>query len=62
MYPAVSSVTADILCIPCTSAPVKRVFSTAGHATGGKQNRLSSKNLECEILVRKRITSIVNTN
>ena len=53
MYPALSSLACDILSIPCSSAPVERVFSIAGHATTGRRNRLSDKNLEREIIIRK---------
>lgn len=52
-YPLLSAVAVDILAIPATSAPVERVFSTAGESTVGKRNRLSDKNLECEVLLRK---------
>ena len=52
-YPTLSSVAVDILSIPCSSAPVERVFSTAGNATTGKRNRLTDQNLEREVLIRK---------
>ena len=35
-YPLLSAVAVDILAIPATSAPVERVFSTAGESTVGK--------------------------
>ena len=35
-YPLLSSVAIDILSIPGSSAPVERVFSTAGDSTIGK--------------------------
>ena len=40
--------------IPATSAPVERVFSTAGESTAGKRNRLSDRYLEREVLIRKK--------
>ena len=49
-YPLISAVAVDILAIPATSAPVERVFSSAGESTAGKRNRLSDKNLEREVL------------
>ena len=52
-YPLLSSVAVDILTIPASSAPIERVFSTAGESTAGKRNRLSDRNLECEILLRR---------
>ena len=54
MYPLLSSLAFDILSIPASSAPIERVFSTAGEATSGKRNRLTDKNLvECEVLLCK---------
>ena len=52
-YPAMASVAFDVLTIPGSSAPVERVFSTAGHATMGKRNRLTDQNLEREVIIRK---------
>ena len=52
-YPILSLVAVDILSIPCSSAPVEHVFSTAGNATTGKRNRLTDQNLEHEVLIRK---------
>ena len=52
IYPTLSSVAFDILCIPGSSAPVERVVSIAGHATTGKRNRLSGKNLEHQIMIK----------
>ena len=52
-YPILSNVCVDLLSIPASSAPVERTFSTAGESTLGKRNRLSGKNLEREILLRK---------
>lgn len=52
-YPLLSLIALDILVIPASSAPVERAFSTAGESTSGKRNRLASKNLEREILLRK---------
>ena len=51
-YPLLSSVAIDILCIPGSSAPVERVFSTADDSTIGKRNRLSDHNLEWEVLLK----------
>lgn len=52
-YPLLSSVTIDTLSIPGSSAPVERVFSTAGDSTIRKRNRLSDHNLEREVLLKK---------
>ena len=53
LYPLLSTLAMDIMCVTGSSAPVERAFSTAGEATTGKRNRLASKNLEREILIRK---------
>ena len=52
-YPTLSTLAIDTLIIPGSSAPIERVFSTAGNATTGKRNRLADKNLEREVLIRK---------
>ena len=43
----------DMLVIPASSAPVERVFSTAGVVTSGRRNCLQDKNLEPEVLIKK---------
>lgn len=48
-----SQIAIDLLMVPGSSAPVERTFSTAGDACSGKRNRLTDKNLEREILIRK---------
>ena len=53
IYPTLTSVAFDILCIPGSFAPVERVFSIAGHVTTGKRNRLLGKNLEHENIMIK---------
>ena len=52
-YPLLSTVALDLLTIPGSSAPIERAFSTAGESTSGKRNRLTAKNLEREVLLRK---------
>ena len=52
-YPLLSSVAINNLIILGSSAPVERVFSTAGDSTIGKRNRLSDHNLEREVLLKK---------
>ena len=52
-YPLLSNVAVDLLCIPASSAPIERTFSTAGESTSGRRNRLADKNLERETLLRK---------
>lgn len=43
----------DILTISASSAPIERVFSTAGHVLSGKRNRISGQNHEGEVLIKK---------
>jgi len=52
-YPIIAPVACDILCVPPSTAPVERVFSTSGESTSGKCNRLTDNNLEREVLLRK---------
>lgn len=52
-FPLLSALALDLLCMPASSAPIERVFSTAGESSVGKRNRLSDLNLEREVLIRK---------
>ena len=52
-YSLLSNIAIDLLCIPASSASVERIFSTAGESTSAKRNRLSDKNLEREIIIRR---------
>lgn len=52
-YPLLSFIGLDVLAVPASSAPIERVFSTAGDSTIGKRNRLTDKNLEREVLLKK---------
>ena len=52
-YPLLSIAAQDILAIPASSAPVERVFSTAGVATSGRSGRLSGENLETKVLLQR---------
>ena len=49
-YPPIAC---DILCVPSSTAPIERVFSTSGESTSGKCNRLTDYNLEREALLQK---------
>ena len=53
IYPDIANIAFDVLTIPASSAPVERVFSTAGHVSAGKRNRLSGVKLEREVLIKK---------
>ena len=51
--PLLAPLALDVLAVPASSAPVERVFSTAGIASGGKCNSLSGVHLEQRVMWRK---------
>ena len=51
-YPLLSLLAQEIFAIPASSAPVERVFSTAGIAASGRSARLSGENLETKVLLQ----------
>ena len=53
-YPLLASLAYDLLCIPASSAPVERVFSTAGLISSGRRNRISDKNFGARDHVKKK--------
>ncbi len=55
-YPLLASLAFDVLSIPASSAPVERVFSTAGLVSSGRRNRLSDRNLEREIMLKRNMS------
>ena len=55
-YPALSTTAQDMLCIPASSAPVGRVFSTAGIACSGRSSRFSGLSLEVKVLLQRNRT------
>ena len=52
-YPLLSIFAWGVLVIPALSAPVERIFSTAGEACVGRRNRLTDSNLETEVLIKR---------
>ena len=52
-YPSLSSVAYNLLVIAASSAPIERVVSTTGEPCIRKHNRLSGKQLEREVLLKK---------
>ena len=52
-YSLLSNIAIGLLCIPALSASVERILSTTGESTSAKRNRLSDKNLEREIIIRR---------
>ena len=53
LFRELASYAISTLTVPASSAPVERVFSTAGESTTGRRNRLSRANLEREVLLRR---------
>ena len=52
-FPILAPFAIDLLVIPASSAPVERVFSTAGIITSGRRNRLTGFNLEREVFIKR---------
>jgi hypothetical protein len=52
-YTILSPFAIGILSAPAALTAVERIFSTAGEATSGRRNRLTSENLEREVLLKK---------
>ncbi|KAF4530311.1 hypothetical protein B566_EDAN017646 [Ephemera danica] len=50
-YPTISKLAKRYLCIPATSAPSERVFSTAGNIITAKRNCLAPENVEMLIFI-----------
>ena len=62
LYEPLASYAIDNMVIPASSAPVERVFSTAGESTQGRRNKLAAKNLETEVLLRRNCQYITIDN
>jgi hypothetical protein len=52
-YPKLALIACDLLATPTSTAPVERIFSSAGETSKGKRNRLSEKNVERETFLRR---------
>ena len=52
-FPILAPFAIDLLVIPASSAPVERMFSTAGIVTSGRRNRLTGHNLEREVFIKR---------
>ena len=52
-YPLLSKVAVDVVVVPVLSAPIERVFSTAGETCIGRRNRLADANLEREVMLKQ---------
>lgn len=54
-FPALAEVARAYLCTPCTSVDSERLFSTAAHVVDEKRNRITSKNAEMLIFIKKNL-------
>ena len=52
-YPLLASLARQILCVPATSVPAERVFSTAGLTITQKRCSLSTDNVDMLIFLQK---------
>lgn len=48
-YPILCSIAWEVLSVPATSAPIERVFSHAGIASGGRRSRINPDLLNAEL-------------
>jgi len=44
-YPTLSKIARDFLCVPASSAPVERIFSSSGNIVTAKRNRLDEESI-----------------
>ena len=56
MFPLVAKVAKRVLCIPATSVPSERVFSTAGDIVTQQRSRIKPKNVDMLIFLKKNLT------
>lgn len=54
-FPALAQAARTYLCAPCTSVDSERLFSTAGNIIDEKRNKLSAKNAEMLIFIKKNL-------
>ncbi len=54
-FPALAEGAQAYLCTPCTSMDSERLFSTAAHVVAEKRNRLTSKNAQMLIFIKKNL-------
>ena len=52
-YPLLSKVAVDVVVVSVSSAPIERVFSTAGETCIGRRNRPADANLEREVMLKQ---------
>ena len=60
-FPTVAVVAKSVLCVPATSVPSKRIFSSSGLLLNKLRNRLSSDIVDCIIFLNKNKVNVVAT-
>lgn len=54
-FPALAQAARSYLCAPCTNVDSKQLFSTAGNTVDEKRNKLSAKNVEMLLFIKKNL-------
>ena len=60
IYPNLSKTVKHFFCVPATSVPSERIFSTAGHIVNKKRSRLTSENVDMLLFLNKNRRIIPN--
>ncbi|XP_050984279.1 zinc finger BED domain-containing protein 4 [Labeo rohita] len=60
-FPALAQAARAYLCSPCTSVDSERLFSTAANVIDDKINRLTSKNAEMFIVIKRNLPFMIET-
>jgi hypothetical protein len=55
-YLVLSSYARELLCIPATSVPSERVFSTAGDIVSSQRAAISAENVDIQLFLKKNMT------
>lgn len=60
-FPALAQTARAYLYSPCTSVDSERLFSTAANVIDDKRNRLTSKNAEMLIVIKRNLPFMIET-
>ncbi|KAK0138931.1 Zinc finger BED domain-containing protein 4 [Merluccius polli] len=60
-FPTLAQAARAYLCSPCTSVDSERLFSTAANVIDDKRNRLTSKNAEMLIVIKRNLPLMIDT-
>lgn len=58
-FPALAQAARAYLCSPCTSVDSERLFSTAANIIDDKRNRLTPKNAEMLIMIKRNLPYVI---